>query len=388
MFHDGSNLGFQVATLPSGRLFGELALMNDQPRTASIKCMSDCQFLAIPRKDFDAVLKAEMLRKKEEKLSFLKAHCPGMMDLPPPRLGRPPAAYFFHHATYLKGHAFLTQGLRGDGSVIIVASGAVAFMHRDPEAPRLKPEDAGYVPSSVGTGPQKGPRHSRREGWATANAFRRIGVLVAGGLFGTLPTSDPEPFTVQVISPSCEVHYVSVADWLRLPKKLTTAMQEYLVHSATCRLNRCLETRAAVAQLAQIRALGKLTTLDVLRKEAGFQELVTELPINVPRKARMINCDMVARCEAKPPSCDAAARGQAAATAERTPAGRPHSAVLHMGGLPSPTARPRAASSGALRPQASPDAPAPRPMSAARRALVRPGSPGGVTRVARVLAPR
>lgn len=41
-----------VAHLQTGNTFGELALINDAPRAATIKCMSNCYFATIEKSDY------------------------------------------------------------------------------------------------------------------------------------------------------------------------------------------------------------------------------------------------------------------------------------------------------------------------------------------------
>ncbi|CAE8597241.1 unnamed protein product, partial [Polarella glacialis] len=59
VFHSESSFGAHVATISSGSLLGELALMNDAHRSASAMCATDCNFLVIHRHDFDSLLKAD-----------------------------------------------------------------------------------------------------------------------------------------------------------------------------------------------------------------------------------------------------------------------------------------------------------------------------------------
>eukprot|EP00425_Heterocapsa_triquetra_P044648 CAMPEP_0195065506 /NCGR_PEP_ID=MMETSP0448-20130528/11141_1 /TAXON_ID=66468 /ORGANISM="Heterocapsa triquestra, Strain CCMP 448" /LENGTH=1376 /DNA_ID=CAMNT_0040096615 /DNA_START=151 /DNA_END=4281 /DNA_ORIENTATION=+ len=55
-----SKFGAHIATLGSGIMFGEIGLLDDQPRNATIICRGDCEFLVIGRDDFDRVLKEKM----------------------------------------------------------------------------------------------------------------------------------------------------------------------------------------------------------------------------------------------------------------------------------------------------------------------------------------
>ena len=46
--HDGKNV--ELARLELGQIFGELALVFDEPRTASVKALEDCNLIIITRK--------------------------------------------------------------------------------------------------------------------------------------------------------------------------------------------------------------------------------------------------------------------------------------------------------------------------------------------------
>eukprot|EP00439_Symbiodinium_sp_Y106_P006334 s2306_g1.t1 len=127
-YHDDTNLGNRVSKLGPGSVVGELALMNDQPRLASAKCLEDTEVFVIRRHDFDNVLKEEMVKKGDEKLRFLMRHLPGMKEVPVPKPGgKPHAAYIFKHAKFPRGHTFLVQGKIAEPHFWAVYRGAVEF---------------------------------------------------------------------------------------------------------------------------------------------------------------------------------------------------------------------------------------------------------------------
>ena len=47
----------EVAQLTEGQSFGELALLNNAPRAATIFCLSDCYFATLDKEDYVRVLK-------------------------------------------------------------------------------------------------------------------------------------------------------------------------------------------------------------------------------------------------------------------------------------------------------------------------------------------
>ena len=62
----------EVARLKSGQTFGELALMTNQPRTASAVCSSDTIFAIIDKKDYQVIIGNALQRQINEKIMFLK----------------------------------------------------------------------------------------------------------------------------------------------------------------------------------------------------------------------------------------------------------------------------------------------------------------------------
>ncbi|CAE7215298.1 BCY1, partial [Symbiodinium sp. KB8] len=55
-FTEESNLGDQVNTLEAGSVFGEVALLSEAPRSASIRCSADCELLLFNARVFRKVL--------------------------------------------------------------------------------------------------------------------------------------------------------------------------------------------------------------------------------------------------------------------------------------------------------------------------------------------
>ncbi|CAK9081085.1 unnamed protein product [Durusdinium trenchii] len=220
--HPNSRFGTQVVQLTRGQLFGELALMGDQPRAGSAQCLEDTQFLVITRQDFDSLLKSDLGKQKDETTGFLRRHVPGMADLPEQsRFGKPHASYYFKHQSVPKGFVFMKQGERTNEKLWVLRRGVVEFWHLDPEAGgKLRPS------SKQGARPRG----------------RRIALLVEGGLFSAVPTNDLEPFTV-VAQSLCEVFCVVKGDLKHLPYRVMTAIQDHLLQASMWRLNRCIEGR-------------------------------------------------------------------------------------------------------------------------------------------------
>ncbi|EGR32337.1 cyclic nucleotide-binding domain protein [Ichthyophthirius multifiliis] len=61
----------QVAIMPTGSSFGELALISNQPRLATIICEEDCDFLVLKKKDFNRIMKNIELKVLNDKVACL-----------------------------------------------------------------------------------------------------------------------------------------------------------------------------------------------------------------------------------------------------------------------------------------------------------------------------
>jgi CRP-like cAMP-binding protein len=51
------NFFIEVAQLTSGQSFGELALLNSDPRNAKVHCLTDCVFATLNKQSFMKVMK-------------------------------------------------------------------------------------------------------------------------------------------------------------------------------------------------------------------------------------------------------------------------------------------------------------------------------------------
>ncbi len=49
-----------LATLDKGEFFGEMAILNDKPRSATAETLEDCEMLVIDRKTFDALIRGNV----------------------------------------------------------------------------------------------------------------------------------------------------------------------------------------------------------------------------------------------------------------------------------------------------------------------------------------
>lgn len=197
-----------IASLGPGNLFGELALLNDNPRSATVTCRSDCEFLVIERHDFDRVIKEEMKRSKDEKLEFLRDYLPGVKKLPIKDQER--LLYYFNKVAYPRHHPFLEQGKIMDGAIYCVWQGSV----------ELYCQEEGVSSSQDGK-------------------FRRLGILLRGSVFGALPQNKHATYTAIASSTPCEVLVLMPESREHIPNVLMHHIRDHLELTVSRRREQC-----------------------------------------------------------------------------------------------------------------------------------------------------
>jgi len=197
----GSRGEVPMASLGPGSVFGEWALLNNNPRSATVTCHADCQFLVIEKCDFDRVVKQEMVKTKQEKSDFLQTYVPGMRQLE----GRKLESMLDHFVrkTVPWNHVFVEQGEVGDGSIYFVSKGSVEFYTTN------FPENTGEALL-----PEKG--------------FRRLRVMIKGGVFGAVPLKASMSYTAVARSSPCEVLQVTMDHLKLLPEAVRKGLRKLL----------------------------------------------------------------------------------------------------------------------------------------------------------------
>lgn len=204
--------GTKVASLGAGSLFGELALLEDAPRNATIVCHSKCEVLTITKPDFVNILKSQMLGQKTEKLAFLRRHVPGMVDLSESKVAD--YAYLFKPAKFPKSHYFARQGGLTESQLSFLVKGSVEF----------RMESFKDVPVFCGL-PEVG--------------HRRLGCLAPGGMFGSLYPSRYEPFSIIATTSPCDTYCLSREDMKTLPNSILHLLRDVLDSQNNWRVTRC-----------------------------------------------------------------------------------------------------------------------------------------------------
>merc|ERR1712232_1545342 len=198
-----------VALLGPGAMFGEVALLNDSARNATVQCKSACEFLVIERDDYDRFLKAEMRRLKENHKSFMLEHIPGMRLFTD--AVHNDCLHYIRNGSFPKNHRFLKQGEFADGAFHIVFNGSVEVLSASP------------LHSTSGSK----RKHRNKE--------RRVGILPRGGVFASAGPDVCEPFSFVAASAPCEVFTIGRGELKRLPEMIAKGLRE-VADQATLRL--------------------------------------------------------------------------------------------------------------------------------------------------------
>lgn len=192
-----------VAALGPGSLFGELAMLNDHPRNATVSCFTDCEFLVMNRTDFDIILKADMKKAKDQKVAFLHDIVPGVRTLQVDAIDR--ILYYFTKESAPRNHFFFEQGEILDGSIYFIWQGSVESYFRD----------------------------SR-----TGSTTRR-GIMLRGSVFGAVPAGSLAQFSIVSTSSPCEVLRVKPESRKHFPDCVIRSLREVLDRSIERRSTQC-----------------------------------------------------------------------------------------------------------------------------------------------------
>ncbi|XP_052078813.1 uncharacterized protein LOC127716609 [Mytilus californianus] len=123
-----------VGQLVAGDTFGEIALIEGGPRTASVVCKTTCEFLVVQKHDFDDVIKAPLLREKENHIEFCKS-LPFLKDFPCDIFRQSPKEFFFQ---YFKEDDIIIRNSVLSKYIVIVKSGKCKLVSDFTELPSDK----------------------------------------------------------------------------------------------------------------------------------------------------------------------------------------------------------------------------------------------------------
>lgn len=250
-FCRASNIGKQVKALGPGVVLGERGAENDGPRTATVKCLCDCDLLVVDAKDYKGVMKV-ILRK----IRFFDKHLPGCIDMTDAeRNGSLHPSCRFREGTFIRGHRFLSEGFIGRPVVYVIKSGVVEFTRCEEPS-----EDTASLVS------RNCP--DRVNAWHTQqHATLSYDVLSEGDVFcslGAFPIQAFEPLSAVVKSSECTVYFADGDMLEKIPASVLKTARTHFMQGLIERLAR-LRERVPEAFMPPIRD-GSSMFLDELKK--------------------------------------------------------------------------------------------------------------------------
>lgn len=247
VYHKNSKFGNQVGTFGNGHLFGELALTSDATRAATVLCLSQCDFLAVPKNDFALLIKRELMHENEEKTQFLNNHVPMYLELPNPEYW----SNYFQVCNVDKDHIFLQQGEISNVSLWVLWDGSVDFWHTN-----CKHTTRSYwLQGEEDRTPTRDCRNPSSR--SCPSRARRVGSsLVSGASFGSLPIEEPEMFTVRASS-ACKLLYLSNQAFKRYPQKQASAIHDYIVQSTAWHMTLIIQGQDAKNNLTATKTVSR-----------------------------------------------------------------------------------------------------------------------------------
>ncbi|XP_013776666.1 cGMP-dependent protein kinase, isozyme 2 forms cD4/T1/T3A/T3B-like isoform X1 [Limulus polyphemus] len=118
-----------LCSLGPGKVFGELAILYNCTRTATVKAVNDCRLWAIERQCFQTIMMRTGLVRQAEHTDFLKS-VPTFRKLNEETLIK--IADVLEETTYSKGDYIIRQGAHGD-TFFIISKGKVQVTIKVPE---------------------------------------------------------------------------------------------------------------------------------------------------------------------------------------------------------------------------------------------------------------
>ncbi|XP_017891339.1 cGMP-dependent protein kinase, isozyme 2 forms cD4/T1/T3A/T3B-like isoform X1 [Ceratina calcarata] len=129
-----SRNGKYMSTLEHGKVLGELAILYNCKRTATITAATDCQLWAIDRQCFQTIMMRTGLSRQAEYTDFLKS-VPIFKNLPEETLIK--ISDVLEETFYNNGDYIIRQGARGD-TFFIISKGQVRVTIKQPDTPEEK----------------------------------------------------------------------------------------------------------------------------------------------------------------------------------------------------------------------------------------------------------
>uniref|UniRef100_A0A671SA53 cGMP-dependent protein kinase n=1 Tax=Sinocyclocheilus anshuiensis TaxID=1608454 RepID=A0A671SA53_9TELE len=153
--------GMKLCTMGPGKVFGELAILYNCTRTATVQTLTNVKLWAIDRQCFQTIMMRTGLIKHAEYMDFLKS-VPTFQGLPEEILSK--LADVLEETHYSDGEYIIRQGARGD-TFFIISKGKVNVTREDP------PNGTPVYLRALGKGDWFGEKALQGEDIRTANVI-------------------------------------------------------------------------------------------------------------------------------------------------------------------------------------------------------------------------
>ncbi|XP_049320723.1 cGMP-dependent protein kinase 1 isoform X2 [Astyanax mexicanus] len=153
--------GMKLCTMGPGKVFGELAILYNCTRTATVQTLTNVKLWAIDRQCFQTIMMRTGLIKHAEYMEFLKS-VPTFQGLPEEILSK--LADVLEETHYDDGEYIIRQGARGD-TFFIISKGKVNVTRED------SPSDTPVYLRALGKGDWFGEKALQGEDIRTANVI-------------------------------------------------------------------------------------------------------------------------------------------------------------------------------------------------------------------------
>eukprot|EP00743_Colponemidia_sp_Colp-15_P008225 GILK01008923.1.p1 GENE.GILK01008923.1~~GILK01008923.1.p1 ORF type:complete len:587 (+),score=107.11 GILK01008923.1:165-1763(+) len=209
--HEQTDELITVTELKAGDSFGELALVRNDRRTATIITQEYCEFMKLDKDSFNRILKGDFLKQSAQKVEFLIERVPNLKSLS--RLNLEKVAYYFRTKIYKKDAVIIQQGQPAD-HVFFIVSGECKMVYDSRGA-----QSTAAVSSS-----------SSHLGFTSPTLSQLgLGLLNTGQCFGEETMLDQDatyPFSVIATSPTVETFGIRKQDiFSRLPSETIALMK-------------------------------------------------------------------------------------------------------------------------------------------------------------------
>lgn len=219
----------EVAQLNSGRPFGEIALVENKPRMATIQCITDCTFATMNREDFQKTLKKIETRNTNKIIDFFK-NLPYFSSYSRKALGR--LRLNFSLIKFKRTHIVFKEGDMSD-YVYIIVNGDFELEKKVKHVSNKEMNYYRYISSNIfgktkmsdamakSEVDSKIAKFTKNKTLANSSEYNqnhRIALLSRGQMFGDQDAFHERPYQVSVIcrSNDGEVYRISRENFQKL----------------------------------------------------------------------------------------------------------------------------------------------------------------------------